>query len=43
MMGSFTAFGDPALLKHKADVIAADVAPLSLSTLCPLCLPSGQA
>ena len=27
MMGSFTAFGAPALLKCKADAIAADVAP----------------
>ena len=27
MMGSFTAFGAPALLKRKADAIAADVAP----------------
>src|SRR5882724_2656052 len=27
MMGSFTAFGAPALLKHKADAIAADVTP----------------
>src|SRR5882724_10172339 len=27
MMGSFTAFGAPALLKHKADAIAANAAP----------------